>query len=135
MYKRTIKYTDYNGQQREEDFYFNISKAELIEMEANEDGGYDEMIKRIVAAKDGKLIMKEFKGFILKSFGIKSPDGKQFMKSEEISRSFEQSEAYSELFMELCTDANAAAEFVNSVLPLTDDQRKQIVTKLPSETK
>lgn len=125
MYKKTITYTDYNGIERTEDFYFHLSKAKIVEMEAGELGGYGEMLKRIIDSKDGPTIMKVFKKFILDSYGIKSPDGKRFMQSEEISKEFEETEAYSELFMSLCTDPNAASEFVNSVLPLTVEQRKE----------
>ena len=125
MFKKKIKYTDYNGVEREEEFCFHLNKAEVIELEAGEAGGYGEMLKRIVEQKDGAMIMKTFKQLILSSYGIKSPDGKQFMKSEEISRSFEQSEAYSELFVELCTNAESASEFVNNVLPLTEDAKKE----------
>lgn len=125
MYKKTITYTDYNGVERTEDFYFHLSKAKIVEMEAGESGGYGEMLKRIIDSKDGPTIMKVFKKFILDAYGIKSPDGKRFMQSEEISKEFEETEAYSELFMLLCTDPNAASEFVNSVLPLTVEQRKE----------
>ena len=131
MYKKTITYTDYNGQEREEDFYFNINKAELVEMEASEAEGLAESFRKIIASKNGALIMKTFKDFILKSYGIKSPDGRNFDKSDEIARSFEHTEAYNVLFCELCTDAEAAAKFVNAVLPLTDDQRKELSEKSP----
>ena len=138
MFKKTITYTDYNGTERTEDFYFHLNKAEIIEMEASTDGSYGEMLKRIVAAKDGPTIMKTFKEFILKSYGIKSEDGKHFRKSEEISKDFEQSEAYSELFMEICTNADAASAFITGILPLSDAERKEVMSKaqsqLPSNT-
>ena len=138
MYKRTIKYEDYNGVEREEDFYFHLNKAEVIEMEGSESGGYGEMLKRIVMSKDGPTIMKTFKTFILKSYGEKSPDGKYFNKSEEISKAFEHTEAYSILFTELCTDADKAIEFINAILPFDKDQRAELEkaknTQLPSST-
>ena len=142
MYKEKIKYTDYNGAEREEDFFFNLNKAEVIEMEVGEAGGYGEMLKRIVESQDGAAIMKTFKTLILKSYGIKSPDGKRFMKSEEISREFEQTEAYSTLFVSLCTSAEKATKFINGILPLSDDERKVLakksaetkISELPSET-
>lgn len=141
MYKRTIKYTDYNGVEREEDFYFHLNKAEIIEMEASESGGYGEMLKRIVMSKDGPTIMKNFKIFLLKSYGIKSPDGKYFEKSEEISRAFEHTEAYSTLFVELCTNADKAIEFINAILPFDEEQSKEFkkqadatISQLPSST-
>lgn len=117
MLKKTITYTDYNGSPRTEDFYFNLSKAESMEMEMSTTGGLSEMIRRIVAAQDTPAIIKIFKELILKAYGEKSPDGKRFIKSEEISKAFSETEAYSILFMELATDADAAAKFVNGIVP------------------
>lgn len=117
MLKKTITYTDYNGSERTEDFYFNLSKAEVMEMEMSTSGGLAEMITRIVAAQDAPAIIKIFKDLVLKAYGEKSPDGKRFIKSEEIATAFSQTEAYSQLFMELATDADAAAAFVNGIVP------------------
>lgn len=117
MLKKTITYTDYNGVERKEDHYFNLTKAELMEMELGTTGGYAEMIQRIVDAQDGPAILKVFKEIIFKAYGQKSADGKRFIKSEELSKEFSESEAYSELFMELITDAEAAAAFVNGIIP------------------
>lgn len=117
MIKKTITYTDYNGVERTEDFYFNLTKAELMEMEIGTTGGMADMIKRIIDAKDAPAIIKIFKELVLKAYGEKSADGKRFVKSEEISNGFAQTEAYSQLFMELATDADAAAAFVNGIIP------------------
>lgn len=117
MLKKTITYTDYNGIDRTEDNYFNLTKAEIMELELGTAGGFVEMIEKIVAANDAPSIIKVFKDLILKAYGEKSADGKRFVKSEEISRAFSQTEAYSQLFMELVTDADAAAEFVNGIVP------------------
>lgn len=126
MLKKTINYVDYNGSEREEDHYFNLSKAEIMEMELSTAGGLSGMIQNIVKTQDGPAIMKIFKDIILKSYGKKSPDGKRFEKSEEISKAFEQTEAYSVLFMELVTDADAAAAFVNGIIP--SDVAKEIAS-------
>lgn len=120
MLKKTITYTDYNGTERTEDFYFNLSKAELAEMEMGIDGGMAEMIEKIVAAKDSPAIIKVFKDLIMKSYGEKSADGKRFIKSEEISTAFSQTEAYSDLYMLLATNADEAAKFVNGIMPSVD---------------
>ena len=117
MLKKTITYTDYNGTERTEDFYFNLSKAELMEMEMSTEGGLTETIQKIVAAQNAPAIIKIFKELILKAYGEKSPDGKRFIKSDELSTAFSQTEAYSQLFMELATDADAAAKFVNGIIP------------------
>ncbi|NCB43529.1 MAG: hypothetical protein EOM59_13065 [Clostridia bacterium] len=117
MLKKTITYTDYNGSERTEDFYFNLSKAEVTEMEMSTTGGLAEMIKNIVAAQDVPAIIKIFKDLILKAYGEKSPDGKRFIKSDELSLNFSYTEAYSQLFMELATNSDAAAVFVNGIIP------------------
>ena len=117
MLKKSITYTDYNGVNRTEDFYFNLTKAEVMEMEMGTTGGLAEMMERIIAAKDAPAIISTFKEIILKAYGEKSPDGKHFVKSKEISTAFSQTEAYSILFMELATDAKAAADFVNGIMP------------------
>lgn len=117
MLKKRIVYTDYNGTKREEDFYFNLSKAEIMEMEMSTSGGLTEMINRIIETQDAPSIIKVFKEIIMKSYGEKSPDGKRLVKSKELSEAFSQTEAYSELFMELATDSDAASKFVNGIIP------------------
>ena len=117
MLKKTITYTDYNGVERKEDFYFNLTKAEIMEMEMSTSGGLTEMINRIVAAQDAPAVIKIFKELVLKAYGVKSPDGKRFIKSDELATEFAQTEAYSQLFMELATDADAASAFVNGIVP------------------
>ena len=120
MIKKTITYKDYNQVDRTEDFYFNLSKAEVMEMEMSTSGGLAEMITRIVAAQDQPAIIKIFKDLILKAYGEKSPYGKRFIKSEELSTAFSQTEAYSNLVMKLATDADYAAKFFNGVIPKID---------------
>lgn len=117
MLKKTITYTDYNGTERTEDFYFNLTKAEIMEMELSTTGGLAEMIQRVVAAQDAPSIIKIFKDLVLRSYGIKSDDGKRIIKNDEIREAFSQTEAYSVIFMELATDADAAAKFVNAIVP------------------
>ena len=130
MIKEPITYTDYNGIERTEDFYFNLTKAEIMEMEMSTTGGLAEMIQRIVAAKDQPAIIKIFKDLILKAYGEKSADGKRFMKSEEIRLGFEQTEAYSQLFMKLATDADAAAKFVNGIVPADMAQQASAIAPI-----
>ena len=117
MLKKTITYTDYNGVERTEDFYFNLSKAELAEMELSVDGGMSKMIENISKTNDVPSVVKFFKEIILKSYGEKSEDGKRFKKSEELSESFFQTEAYSEMFMEFFTDTESAISFINNIIP------------------
>lgn len=121
MLKKSIKYTDYNGVEREEDFYFNLSKAEIMEMQMSKDGGLQETLVKIIKTQNMPEIIKMFKDIVLKAYGEKSDDGKRFIKvaadGHRLSDDFAQTEAYSELFMELATDSAAAAAFVNSVIP------------------
>ena len=117
MLKKTVTYNDYNGSERTEDFYFNLTKAEIMEMELTTVGGLSAMIEKIVAAKDGPTIIKTFKDLVLKAYGEKSADGRRFIKSPEIAEAFSQTEAYSQIFMELATDDEAAAKFVNGIIP------------------
>lgn len=124
MLVKSITYTDYNGVERTEEHFFNLTKAEIMEMEMSTTGGLAEMIQRIVAAQDTPAIIKIFKDLIIKSYGQKSPDGKRMIKNDVIREEFMQSEAYSQLFMELATDADKAAAFVNGIMPA--DVQKQI---------
>ena len=117
MLKKTIKYTDYDGNEREEDFYLNLNKAEVTEMELSKQGGLSEYIKRIVAAQDAPSLIELFKEIICKSYGEKSLDGKRFVKSKELTEEFTQTEAYAELFVELASNAEEATKFVNGIMP------------------
>lgn len=134
MFKKTIEYTDYNGDKRKEDYYFNLNKAELMELQLSQNGGLQGYLERIIKTKDSPQLVKMFKEIILMAYGEKSLDGKHFLKSDEIKRNFECSEAYSELFMELATDSNAAAEFINALLPsdfqATEAERAEIMREL-----
>ena len=117
MLKKTIKYTDYAGTERTEDFYFNLSKSEITEMELSIEGGLMKKVERIVQSVNGAEIVALFKELILSSYGEKSPDGRYFEKSKEQSTRFSHSPAYDLLFMELATDADKAAAFVNGIIP------------------
>lgn len=126
MIKKTITYTDYDGNERTEDFYFNLSKPELIEMQTSEAGGLEKKIEKISKEQDIKKIIELMKDIIQKSYGIKSEDGKRFIKNQEILDEFMQSEAYSELFMSLATDEKIASEFIEGILPkgLAEEAKK-----------
>lgn len=117
MIKKEIRYTDYNGVERMKTFYFNISMAEIIEMEADVEGGYGDFLRRIVDTKDARNLVSEFKKLILRSVGIKSDDGERFIKNDTIRDEFVQTPAYESLFVELATDANALAAFITAVIP------------------
>lgn len=117
MLKKTITYIDYNDVERTEDHYFNLSKAELVMMENSVIGGMKQRLEKIVQSQDNVEIMEVFRDLIHRSYGIKSDDGKRFIKSETIATEFEQTEAYSELVMELLRDTDKAAEFINAILP------------------
>ena len=126
MYKKTIAYTDFNGNERTEDFYFNLSRSELLKMELGRDGGLEAYLQKIVNAKDVPAIMTAFEDIILAAYGVKSEDGRTFRKSKQISDDFASSEAYDILYTELCTNGEAAANFVNGIMPkMTDTEMKK----------
>lgn len=117
MLKKVIKYTDYNGVEREEPFYFNLNKAELIKWEGSTVGGMRAMYDQIIQTQDQEALIALFETIIQRAYGEKSPDGKRFMKSPEILANFTSTEAYSNLFMELASDDQAAAEFMSGIMP------------------
>ena len=117
MIKKTITYTDYNGNERTEDFYFNLSKAEVVELEVSTNGSLIQTMEKIVAEQDRQKIVEIFKDLILTAYGEKSLDGKKFVKNQELRDSFSQTETYVELFIELATNEAAAVAFVNGIIP------------------
>ena len=124
MVVKKIKYTDFNGVEREEEFMFNLTEAEITEMELTTDGGLSDSIKKIISAQNTPEIIKTFKMLLLKSYGEKSADGRRFIKSEELTEAFTQTNAYSQLFMELATDDKAAIAFINGIIP--DSMRERV---------
>ena len=127
MIKKTITYTDYNGEERTEEYLFNMNYAEIVEMNLTTDGGIQQLLEKIIAEKDQKELIKIFKTIILKSYGVKSADGKHFRKSPEISKDFESTEAYSVLFMELATNSEAAAEFIRGAFPQAPQNSNAVI--------
>lgn len=117
MVKKTITYTDYDGVERTEDFYFNLSKSELIKMEYGTEGGLTKLLKKITDSKDNTEIMKYFDEILSKAYGEKSPDGKRFIKSKELYEAFAQTNAYDILFMELFSDTDKMTSFIKGIVP------------------
>lgn len=130
MLKKTITYTDFDGNERTEDFYFNLTKAEILEMELEVDGGFTAYLQKIVNTKSVPSLIKIFKDMIIRAYGEKSPDGRRFIKNKELTDSFVQTEAYSSLFIELSTDDEAAAAFINGIVPkdVAEEAAKQQLT-------
>lgn len=118
MVKETIIYTDYNGVEHTEEFYFNLTQAEVAEMELSVDGGLSKQIEDIVKEQNPGKILSSFKKLILLSYGVKSEDGKRFVKNDQLREEFSQTEAYSVLFMKLASDSDAASNFVNGIMPV-----------------
>lgn len=137
MLKKTMTYTDFNGVERTEDFYFNLTEAELTDMELSQEGGLGETLKAIINTKDQVAIINMFKEIVIKAYGRKSPDGRYFVKNDSIREEFMSTQAYSDLFMELATDADKAAEFINKIIPnkieMTPEQRNEAIRKMLSE--
>lgn len=138
MLKRTIKYEDFDGNSVSEDFYFNLSKSELVELEVQYEKGLAEALETIVKANDTKQLIAEFKKLVLLSYGKKSEDGKRFIKNEELRTEFAQSLAYDALFMELATSDTAAADFIQGIVPKdmseAIQQARTSTTALPPPT-
>lgn len=122
MLVKTITYTDFNDNTRTEDFHFNLTKAEVMEMEMRETGGMAKMLERIVQEQDSEKIIENFKAIILKAYGEKSADGRRFVKSKELSEAFSQTNAFNDLAVELYTNAEAAAAFINAIIPQVQEQ-------------
>lgn len=117
MKKITQTYVDFNGVERTENFYFNFTKAELTDMDLTVEGGLEQLLKKIIDSKDVPALVRFFKELVLKSYGEKSDDGRRFMKSKAISEAFEQTQAYSDIYMNFVTNTDAAIEFVKSIMP------------------
>ena len=117
MFRKVIAYTDYNGVERKEEFSFNFTKAEIWDLNLRTPGGLKAFYERIIATEDGQELADQFKMLIQKSYGVKSDDGRRFMKSDEILRNFTETEAYSNFYIELATNSDSAAAFVNGVMP------------------
>lgn len=128
MLKKTITYTDYNGLERTEDYYFNISRSELAVMNYNENGGFTERLQSMLNAKNSKAIIDVVQSLIEMSYGIKSQDGRRFIKGKEVFDEFKQSPAYSIFLMDLLTNSDSAEEFVKGILP--SDLAKEIDIEL-----
>jgi len=117
MLKKRVTYEDFNGQKRTEDFYFNLTKAELMEMETSVNGGLSEMMRQVISTDDKPTLVRIFKDLVLRSYGEKSLDGKRFIKNDEVRDAFAQTQAYSDIFMELASDDRVATEFIKGVVP------------------
>jgi hypothetical protein len=138
MYVKEMEYTDFNGVTRKEKFYFNLTKAEILDLELGKAGGLTEYIRKIVEAQDTPTIMSLFKSLLLKSYGVKSDDGRRFIKNDQVREEFEQTQAFSDLYMLLALDDEEASRFVNSIVPadmkVSEEQKQQFVKELlPSQ--
>ena len=127
MIHETITYKDWNGLERTENFYFHFTQAELMEMEMSTEGGFAERVQRMIDAKNTAELIKIIKKFVLDAYGVKSDDGRRFMKNDELRTAFVECPAYSEIFMKLATDSEAASKFVNGVVPADMAERMAAV--------
>ena len=126
MYKKTITYTDYDGIERTEDFYFNLNEAEITEWNFSEPGGMAAVIDRIIKSSESTQLIPLWKKVVMMAYGEKSPDGRRFIKSKELSEAFIQTEAYNTMFIEFAQDADAAAEFINNIIPSKETIEKKL---------
>lgn len=141
MLKKTIKYTDYNGVERNEDFYFNLTKAEIMEMQMGTTGGFADYIAALVKTQNMPEIVRIFKDIVLKAYGEKSQDGKRFIKTDDnghsLAKAFSETEAFSILYMELATDSKEAAKFINGIVPqdmeVSEEKQQEVMKELFGE--
>ena len=131
MIKETVTYTDFNGNERTDSFYFNLTEAELVELEVGVEGGLKAILEKIIKEDDQRQIMEYFKKIVLMAYGEKSADGRYFEKSDKIRNGFAPTEAYSKIFMKMSTDANAASKFIKGILPDKYSSQANIPNALP----
>lgn len=117
MLKKTITYTDYDGMERTEDFWFNLSKTELTKLDAELPGGVLGVLRKIIDKKDRKALVDFIETLILRSYGEKTLDGKRFVKTLDMAEEFMQTPAYDELFMSILSDTDSQTSFINGVIP------------------
>lgn len=127
MLKKTIKYTNFSGVERERTLYFDLTKAELTMLGLSVDGGLDVVLTNLMEAENIPELIQNFEKILLLSYGEKSEDGERFIKGDDISRKFKESPVYDEIFMELITDEKKAADFINAVMP---DDIDEYISKL-----
>lgn len=130
MYKITRKFEDFNGVEKEQDFYFNLTKADILKMELSEEGGMDKRLERLVKTKDMKEAIKVFEGLLLMAYGVKTDDGR-FVKNDQVRAEFASSAAYSDIYFELATNPEEAQKFVENVVPKFEEQSNK-VTSIPA---
>lgn len=131
MFTKTVTYKDFDGNERTEVCRFNLSEPEIIEMETSYPGGLEQMLKKIIEEKDQQKILAVFKELILKSYGEKTPDGKRFVKSKELSEAFSQTGAYEQLYMQILRDIDFAIEFTNGIMP---ERVRQAASQVSADT-
>lgn len=119
MYRDHRTYVDFNGVERTEDFYFNLSKAEIADMELSTTGGIKDMVNKILEAKDQAKLVSLFKDLIRMAYGVKSEDGRNFIKNDKVREDYFSTNAYSDLYMELATNDQFASQFFEAILPVT----------------
>lgn len=129
MIKKTVTYKDFDGNERTEDFYFHLTEQELAEWELSVDGGLSGVLSRIIKSSDNKKLIAIFKDLLIRSYGVKTPDGRGFVKNQEVLNDFIYTQAFSDIYMELATDDKAASEFVNGIIParLAAEAKKEMM--------
>lgn len=134
MIKETITYTDFNGNERTEDFYFHMTEAELADWELSVEGGLSAKIIAAMKSSEINETIKIYKEILIKAYGEKSPDGRRFIKNDEVRDNFVQTQAFSDLYMKLATDSDAAAEFINGIMPKIEGLSKEDIDAIVKST-
>ena len=117
MIEKTIKFKDLEGNEVTKTFHFHMSIDDALELEFWKKGGLKDYVDKAVQDEDNRAIYRLFKNMIQKSYGVKHEDGIQFVKSKKLTRTFIQSDAFSEFIIELVSDPKKAIEFFNALVP------------------
>lgn len=129
MFSDKITYEDFNGNIEVEEVFFNISKMESLELEASYPGGYATYLQQVAESEDPSEVIAAFKDIVKKAYGVKSEDGKRFIKSDEEFKKFEESPAYDEFMIKLMSEENYALDFIIGVMPSTEGVTKEAILK------
>jgi hypothetical protein len=126
MFKHNIDYVDFNGTERNEDFYFHLSSVEVTRLEAEIGRDLNTHIKELTANQDMKTLLDFLERILLGAYGRKTSDGKSFIKNKDLRTEFEYSNAYAEIFEQMLTNPDLAKKFGEAVADNGKSKKNQV---------